>query len=84
MTIARGWLLGCARGGGEFAHEPDANMIYAALPRHVHQRLHDGGAVYHLMSGPLEGDPDEMVVMRLVCDWSISHEQIDAFLGLLG
>ncbi len=91
LTSARTANGNCARlvaglraAGAAFQHEPDANMIYAALPRRVHQRLHDAGAVYHLMSGPLVGDADEMVVMRLVCDWSISHDQIDAFLALLG
>lgn len=77
-------VAGLRAAGAEFQHQPDANMIYAALPRRIHKRLHDAGAVYHLISGQLAGDPDEMVVMRLVCDWSISHEQIDAFLGLLG
>jgi len=69
--------------GAEFLHEPDANIIFAALPRRVHQRLHDAGAVYHLMGGTLDGDPDGMLAMRLVCDWSISDELIDKFLSLL-
>jgi threonine aldolase len=77
-------VTGLRAAGAEIQHSPDANMIYATLPRRIHQHLHDAGAVYHLMSGPLAGDPDEMVTMRLVCDWSISHEQIDGFLGLLG
>lgn len=90
LKSARAANANCARltaglraAGAEFVHAPDANMIYAALPRHVHQRLHDGGAVYHLISGPLAGERDEMVVMRLVCDWSIPDELIDRFLGLL-
>lgn len=68
----------------QFLHEPDANIIFAALPRRVHQRLHDAGAVYHLLEDTLEGDPDAMLAMRLVCDWSISDDQIDRFLGLVG
>lgn len=67
--------------GLEFVEEPEANMIFARLPRRAHARLHAGGAVYGLW-GPLEGDPDEVLMMRLVCDWSISHGQIDAFLAL--
>ena len=65
-------------------HEPDANMIFAAVPRAVHQRLHDAGAIYHLWDGSLDGnDPDEMLTARLVCDWSISDAQIDQFLDVL-
>ncbi len=67
----------------QFAAPPQANMIFARLPRRIHQRLHDAGAVYGLYEGPLgSGDPDEPLLMRLVCDWSITEEQIDRFVGL--
>lgn len=69
--------------GAEFLHEPQANMIFAAFPRAKHHDLFDKGAMYHLWGGSMEGDPDEMLACRLVCDWSISHEQIDAFLDLV-
>ncbi|WP_138934903.1 threonine aldolase family protein [Roseovarius arcticus] len=65
----------------EFVEKPEANMIFATLPRHEHQRLKAAGAVYGLW-GDLEGDADERLMMRLVCDWSISHEMIDAFISL--
>ncbi len=65
----------------EFVEEPEANMIFVTLPRHQHQRLHAAGAVYGLW-GNLEGDADERLMMRLVCDWSITHEMIDEFLAL--
>lgn len=75
---------GLRTAGAQFAHEPDANMIFAAMPRAVHRRLHNAGAVYHLWDGTLDGDdPDEMITARLVCDWSISHAQIDRFLDVL-
>ena len=90
LTTARAANTNCARlvaglraAGAKFLHDPDANMVFAALPRRIHQRLHDAGAVYHLWGGTLIGDPDEMLAMRLVCDWSISHDQIDSFLTLL-
>ncbi|MBZ8118113.1 low specificity L-threonine aldolase [Roseovarius sp. LXJ103] len=67
--------------GLEFVEEPEANMIFATLPRHAHQTLKAGGAEYGLW-GDLEGDPDERVMMRLVCDWSITHAMIDEFLDL--
>jgi threonine aldolase len=56
----------------EFVEEPEANMIFARLPRREHQRLKAAGAVYGLW-GDLEGDADERLMMRLVCDWSITH-----------
>lgn len=63
-----------------FMAEPQANMIFATLPRRIHRRLHEAGAVYGLW-GALEGDPDASVPMRLVCDWSITQAQIDRFVG---
>ncbi|MGD9863470.1 MAG: low specificity L-threonine aldolase [Pseudodonghicola sp.] len=69
--------------GASFLHEPQANMIFAALPRRVHQRLKAEGAMYYLQGGPLEtGDPDELLGCRLVCDWSIGAELIDRFVAL--
>jgi threonine aldolase len=67
--------------GLEFVEEPEANMIFATLPRSDHQRLKAAGAVYGLW-GDLEGDPDERVMMRLVCDWSMTHAMIDDFLAV--
>ncbi|AHD08665.1 threonine aldolase family protein [Phaeobacter gallaeciensis] len=69
--------------GAQFSHEPQANMIFAALPRATHQRLFDAGAVYHLWDGTLDGAAEEEVTARFVCDWSIGDDQIDAFLALL-
>lgn len=67
-----------------FVHEPQANMIFCAFPRAAHQRLHDAGALYYVWSGSLEGDdPTETLEARLVCDWSISHADIDQFLDLV-
>jgi threonine aldolase len=72
---------GLHKAGAEFVHAPDANLIFARFPRAIHQKLHDAGARYYLWDGPLEGPADELVAARLVCDWSISKEQIDAFLS---
>ncbi|MEP2641217.1 beta-eliminating lyase-related protein [Roseobacter sp.] len=68
--------------GAVFVADPDANMIFAQFPRHVHQRLHDAGAAYYIWDGTLEGsDPQEMLTARLVCEWSITAAQIDQFLS---
>lgn len=69
--------------GTPFLHEPQANMIFAALPRASHQRAFGAGASYHLWDGPLEGNPDELIAARFVCDWAISREMIDQFLALI-
>jgi len=63
--------------------EPQANMIFADMPRALHRRLLGGGATYHLWSGTLEGEDDEEpLTARLVCDWSKTDADIDAFLDL--
>lgn len=90
LDSARRANAGCARlaeglrgAGARFLHPPEANMIFAALPRRVHRRLHEAGAVYHLWDGSLEGDdPEEMIAARLVCDWSVSAGAIDRFVEL--
>lgn len=70
--------------GAEFLYAPDANMIFASFPRATHQKLHDAGAKYYIWEGSLEGDdPDEMLAARLVCDWSMSEQNIDQFLSYL-
>lgn len=67
----------------DLAFEREVNMIFVRLPRATHQRLKAGGAVYFLYEGPLEtGDPDEPLLARLVCDWSVTEAQIDRFLEI--
>tara|TARA_R110002049_G_scaffold29972_4_gene102085 strand:- start:6851 stop:7885 length:1035 start_codon:yes stop_codon:yes gene_type:complete len=67
--------------GAEFLHEPQANMVFARFPRAIHRKLHTAGARYYLWDGTLDGPDDGMVGARMVCDWSISREQIDSFLA---
>jgi threonine aldolase len=74
---------GLRKAGATFLSEPEANMVFAALPRSTHKRLMEAGAVYHLWDGPLEGPEDDPVTARFVCDWSISRDEITAFLNLL-
>ena len=74
---------GLRAAGADFSHAPQANMIFAALPRATHQKLFDAGAVYHLWDGDLDGPADETVTARFVCDWSIGDDQIEGFLNLL-
>ena len=72
---------GLRAAGAEFLHPPQANMVFARFPRRVHKRLHDAGARYYLWDGTLDGPEDEMVAARLVCDWSIGADKVDAFLS---
>lgn len=67
-----------------FLHEPEANIIFAGWSRAGHKRLHDAGAQYYIIEGALEGDdPDEILTARLVCDWSATDVNVDAFLALI-
>ncbi|MGR3635897.1 MAG: threonine aldolase family protein [Shimia sp.] len=70
--------------GVSFVYPPQANMLFVAMPRAAHKRLFAAGAEYHIWSGSLEGDdPNEMVEARLVCDWSITTDQINQFLDIV-
>ena len=75
---------GLANAGAQLLYEPQANMLFADFPRAAHQRLHDAGAIYYVWEGQLDGnDPEELLTARLVCDWSITHDQIDRFVDIL-
>ncbi|MCR9086024.1 MAG: beta-eliminating lyase-related protein [Rhodobacteraceae bacterium] len=64
-------------------HAPVINTLYGDWPRHIHQRLHEAGAVYHVTEGVLTGDdPEERLSARLVCDWSAAPEATAEFLAL--
>ena len=68
--------------GASLLADPQANMIFATLPRATHQRLKDAGAVYSISASLTGSDPDEPLPCRLVCDWSISEAQIDQFIAI--
>lgn len=92
LEMARDANAACARlvagiqgsGAGEMAYPPEANMAFVRFPRHVHQRLFAAGAVYSMLDDAVEdGPPDELLLARLVCDWSMSPDNIDQFVQLL-
>lgn len=69
--------------GAQMLHDPQANMIFADMPRAAHKRLKDAGAMYYVLSGDVDaGDPDQPLPCRLVADWSIPADQIDRFVQL--
>lgn len=65
-----------------FPYEPEANMMFFDMPRGLHQKVQAAGAQYYLMD-TLEGDGDAAVLGRLVCDWSVGFDGVDAFLSAL-
>lgn len=69
--------------GASFVQEPQANMVFARLPRATHKRLKDAGALYYLTIGELEGDDEtELLTGRFVCDWSLPEAEIRRFLDI--
>lgn len=65
-----------------FPYEPDANLMFFEMPRALHKKVQAAGAQYYVM-GSLDGDDDEPVLGRLVCDWSVGSDGVDAFLAAL-
>jgi threonine aldolase len=71
-------LKGCS-----IAWEPQANLVFATLPRATHQRAFAAGAQYYLWGGEVSaGDPEEPLLARFVCDWSLPEAAIDQFLDI--
>lgn len=63
-----------------FMYTPQANIVYASMPRHVHRSLVDAGAVYEVI-GDLNGaDPAEPMGCRMVCSWCTTDAEVDQFL----
>lgn len=90
------WLDLACRANGNFARlkagletipdvqlrgNPDGNMTFFDMPRALHKRAAAAGAVYYW--DDVEGPMDQMIMGRLVCDWSITHDMIDQFIACL-
>lgn len=61
-----------------------ANMIYFTAPQALHRKAFDAGAVYHIEAGNIDtAPPAELLLGRLVCDWSMTSEGVDHFLDVL-
>ncbi len=60
-----------------------ANMLFARFPRRLHRAALDAGAQFYSWSNVDEGDPEEPIIARLVCDWSTSRTATDAFIAVL-
>ena len=90
------WLDLARRANGNFARlkaglktlpdvqlrgNPDGNMTFFDMPRALHKRAEAAGAVYYW--DDVEGPMDQIIMGRLVCDWSITHDMIDQFIACL-
>jgi len=64
--------------------EPEANLVFAELPRRLHRRAFAAGAQYYLWGGEADqGDPDQPLLARFVCDWSLAETEVDRFLDVV-
>lgn len=71
------------RGAGlEMLYEPQANMIFAKIPNKTHQQLQAAGAIYYVEDGDVT-DPDAVLTIRLVTDWSVTPDTVQQFIDLL-
>ncbi|MBT8408410.1 MAG: low specificity L-threonine aldolase [Alphaproteobacteria bacterium] len=69
--------------GAKLVYQPAANMVFASLPRHAHQRLAAAGAEYYFNHALLDSGPaDEPLQARLVTSWDTKDGEIDTFLAL--
>ncbi|MCY4460074.1 MAG: beta-eliminating lyase-related protein [Albidovulum sp.] len=71
--------------GIRLLHPVDANMVFASWPRKLHRIAAREGAKYYLwpFSQCIEGDGDESLSARLVCNWSTTDREIDRFADIL-
>ena len=91
LEMARSANAACARLaaglrgiGAELLFEPQANMIFARMPRRAHAAARAAGALYYVTDGDVAaGDPEEPLTCRLVCDWSCEEARVDALLEAL-
>ncbi|MDA0223494.1 MAG: beta-eliminating lyase-related protein [Proteobacteria bacterium] len=68
--------------GAEIYHQRDANMIFAGWTRQGHINARKAGAAYYLAhNATLEGQPDEIVGARLVCNWATTDDDIASFVA---
>ncbi len=71
--------------GVEIDHPMGANMMFPRFPRRGHRALIEAGALYYLwpFDQPMDGPGDESLRCRLVCSWSTTEAEVDAFIVAL-
>ncbi len=66
-----------------FLHYPQANLMFAYMPKPLHDRAFAAGAQYYLWGDLETAQNADLVKCRFVCDWSLDKSQIDQFIALL-
>lgn len=69
--------------GIENLHPVNANLMFARLPRALHERARAAGAMYYDMPDAPGAEDDGKVLVRLVCSFQTRPEDVDAFLSVL-
>jgi threonine aldolase len=71
--------------GPEILHPVEANMVFFRLARGLHRKAMAAGAHYHLapFNASLDGPDEAPLAARLVCSWSTTEAEVDAFLALI-
>ncbi len=71
--------------GATLVHPTEANAVFASFPREGHRRAHAGGAAYYLwpFDQSLEGPGEVPLAARLVCSWSTTEADVEAFLNFI-
>ncbi len=67
-----------AHAGVLLAHEVRGNTIFAWLPKALHERLREAGAVYYVWR-----DEGERLLVRFVTSWATRPEEVEALLKVL-
>ena len=83
---ARGQYLAealCMDARIQWPYAPRANMLFPKLPRSVLQGLGAAGVAFNHWGNRDHGAPDEMLLTRFVCDWSVPYDELDKFLAVL-
>ncbi len=71
--------------GATLLHPTDANIVFAGWKRSGHRAVQDAGAQYYFwpFDQTLDGDPDEILTARLVCNWATTDADVDNFLRII-
>ena len=71
--------------GATLLHPTDANIVFAGWRRSGHRAVQKAGAHYYFwpFDQTLEGDDDEILTARLVCNWATTDEDVDNFLRII-
>jgi threonine aldolase len=76
-------VQGLKGAGFEVVNDTWANMVFFRAPKAIHEAAMAKGAVYHPWEDMTAASADDLITARLVCGWSLSPEDISAFVDTL-